>query len=322
MALLYEECSFASFLSKQMCLLLGTGVTWFSLTMPLLCEVGWRTLWYQQALYPYRYIQQQFINPLALVVPAFQFHENSFQLQELVIYLVLLISTPAMVVILCWRRLLKIGKSRCEMPLVLLASTGLFLMLEVIFRPNWLRLYAATLPSLIVVFAVVSALLRHHRRFRHLALTILWISVAITVTRQTLYRVKTYNNVVLLPSGRMAMRTRDCEEFSILAARTNPGELFLQVNPADLYYPLQLQSPIYADYLMRSLVTRPEFVANAISMLQKKHVRYIVFAPRVYLAGTQLPATLNSDPFLSYLCAHYNRVRNFANGDELWKLMK
>ena len=325
LTLLFERTSVVSrpsMLQKQVSLLLPAAFVWYLLSAQTLHHVGWHTLWYFQFTFPQRYELRVDDNPITVFLRTFRHKVSFLQIENVVFYLLLVGTTPVTLCVFLWKRLPNQTKPQSDrMPIVLLATVGLLLMVEVVTRPTWIRLYADFLPSLIILFAMLAVPLRTRPLLNRLLVLTLLSAAILSALRQTMLNRSMYSSITSLPAGKIALRQQDTEEFRFLAEHTHPGEMFFQAFGVYLYLPLALQSPVYMDYLRQSSVTRPEFLANAIHALETNHVRYVALRPASDITFS-LSESHHLDPLYSWVDAHYTLVQRFPNNEELWELRR
>jgi hypothetical protein len=181
-SLFYERASLSSqraMLRKQASLLVSAVLSWFLLSASTLMRVGWRTVWYFQVVFPQRYERRVDTNPLVPLMHVFPNSLSLIQLENVIFYLILVCIPPIAVCFLWTSRLRKrTSPSDQRMPAVLLASSGLLLMAEVVTRPTWIRLSAGFLPAMILFFAAMACFLQSRPRLSRLVILALW-SVAV-----------------------------------------------------------------------------------------------------------------------------------------------
>ena len=320
-ALFYDREPVASryaMLRKQASLLLSAALIWFLLSASTLWHVGWRTLWYFQVIFPQRYELREDKNPIRVFLSAFPHAVSILTVEQVIFYLLLISVTPVVLCVLLWKRR-RTEPHRDDTPIFLLAAVGLLLMVEVITRRTWTRLYADFLPSLILLCAALARALPARPRLSRILIAALWSATILSAIRQTMFNRAAYSDIAALPAGKIALQPQDAEELRFLAKLTHPGEPFFQAYGFSLYYPLGLSSPVYMDYLRMSALSRPEFLLNAIQALDKNHVRYITLFP----ADDPItnPARKHYlDPLYSWVESHYTRIHRFSNHEELWEL--
>jgi hypothetical protein len=288
-------------------LMAAISMTWCVLISHWIAIIGWRKLWYFEITYPVNFIRSNYLIPKLS-------GSLSDGAQRLLVYASILLAYPG-TLWYCWHRRRNLtGQEKIQA--TLLTLTGLFLFLGVITKVSWIRLYIVSMPAIVVCMWAVA----HTKKVRPFIVSVLWILIAILATRQTMSRHRHANTIVDLPAGTTALSELWAEKFVWITEHTHPGDLFLEAQRINAYLPLQLHSPIFADGLLSTEVTRPEYVELAVRQVEQKRVHYILWSP-------QLSATVkgnsedqnNLGPFRSYLSTHYTRVHIFSNEDEIWE---
>jgi hypothetical protein len=199
----------------------------------------------------------------------------------------------------------------------LLAMTGSLLYLVIATRAAWTRVYAISLPA--VVLLIYS--LTHHRRLRVRPAGGVWTVIGCVVIGQVLLRYRHNSHVLQLPAGTTALSKQKFEKFSWLASHTTPGDDFFQASWLNLYPPLELRNPAFVDDLTPDGVTRPEFLELSIRQLRSKRVKYILITPWLSSpADPTRPWEYHLQAFEDYVHGHYSFVCRFSDQDEVWQL--
>jgi hypothetical protein len=310
-----HEKPWSTILRYQALLLIAFALVWGALNFHFITNVGWKSFWYLQVTYPQRYVvyKRQFLFPdLHGLLTWRSLH---FLVPHLSVYCLLLAIYP-FVLWNCWRNRRE-ARSPDNMQLVLLSMMGLFLLLDIITRVNWIRLYGVAMPGFILFIWILT----RTEKLRRYAITTMWIVIACVAGMQALVRFHHAHRVADLPAGRVAVPAKDCEEFVWLAQHTSPGDYFFQTSWLNFYPPLELRSPVFVDGLWPIELTRPEQVALTIQQLEQRPVKYILWPTRwsSHMADPSRPWTNHLGPFREYLTSHYALVRVFANQDEIWE---
>jgi hypothetical protein len=303
-----EERSRRRASARALQLIAACGLTWLVLSAPTLANVGWERLWYFQVTYPEHYVQFSH---------EFLFHDISGPIsivaQRLVLYVLLISIYPA---VLCYGWIKRRQMNERERDrIILLALMGLFLLIVMITRADWNRLYAVALPSIVLLVWVVSRL----GRARRALVACLWILVAGYAVKQT--RTEQHHTYVImdLPAGRAAVPQKSYEMISWVAEHTHPGDYFLQAQWLNLYPALCLHSPVFVDSLWQNEITRPEDVRRTLQEMEQRYVQYILWSPRLLGFNDNGPEHDHLGPFRIYMEKHYQRIQVFKNGDEIWE---
>lgn len=292
-------------------LLVVFGLTLAAFNARLLAEVGWHRLWYFQVTYPHRYLvfKQEGL---------FQENLSWRGLRDLARRCFL----PAMLLVIYLRVLWGCWRKRREAhiddtpPLVLLSLLGLLLLLTIISRANWTRIYTVSMPALILLMRMVS---RNKRIQTPLAVACL-IVLGCVAAKQTWATYRDNPRIADLPAGRAALSEEKYEKFSWLAQHTKPGDFLFQEEWLNVYPALELRSPAFVDGLWANEVTRPEYVDLTLQQLESRKPEYILITPGLNTPDDpSKPWQDHLGPFFVYLKTNYVFVRSFADQDEVWK---
>ncbi|HEX3472845.1 MAG TPA: hypothetical protein VHT28_16815 [Silvibacterium sp.] len=301
-------------LGYQLLLAAAFGLVLIGLNAYFIAEIGWKQLWYFQVSYPQHYLiykHQMFFPELPQHLTWRRWHDL---VQRLFIYGLVLVIYPS-TLWLCWRKC-RSATFRNGQQLVLLSLLGFFLLLEIITRVNWTRLYIVSVPALILLIWAVT---RSGRLARYVMAT-LWFIVTCLALAQTVSRHRQYSQVVRLPAGRVALSAQNYEKFFSLMQYTKPGDFFFQAPWPNVYLPLELRSPVFVDVLWPDNVTRPEYVERTIQQLECKQVKYILWSARLEAPeDPSRPWEYHLGPLRAYLHNHYKRIRALQDQDELWQ---
>lgn len=309
------EKPWPAILKNQALLVTAFAAVWGALSAHFIASVGWKNFWYLQFTYPQHYVvyRRQFLFPdLHGLLTWRSLH---FLVPHLSVYFLLLVIYP-FVLWNCWRSRRE-ARSPDDMQIVLLSMMGLFLLLGIITRVNWIRLYVVAMPGFIVLIWILT---RTENLRRH-ATTAMWIVIACVAGMQALLRHHHAHRVADLPAGRVAVAAQDYEEFVWLSQHTSPGDYIFQTSWLNFYPPLELRSPVYIDGLWPIELTLPEHVNLTIRQLEQRPVKYILWPTRwsTHMADPSRPWTNHLGPFREYLTSRYVRVQVFANQDEVWE---
>jgi 4-amino-4-deoxy-L-arabinose transferase-like glycosyltransferase len=302
---------------RALLMLAAFGLCAAALNARLLADVGWHRLWYFQITYPHYYLifQQQGIS-----ARDFGWRRLPDLVERCFLYAALLAIYP----LTLWGAIGgKIWGGRCEgqddeeaAELVLLALLGLFLLLAIVTRSNWTRIYTVSMPGLILLMRAVT----RRPAARRCVMIAGWVVVICLAAGQTWSRHRHNDRVAELPAGRAALSEQKYEKFSWLMQHTKPGDFLFQAGWLNVYPPLELRSPVFVDGLWANEVTRPEYVDLTIRQLEERQVKYILISP--WLEAPENPKRPWEDhlgSFRAYVKDRYVFVRRFPDGDEIWE---
>jgi len=301
--------STAIFVKRLLLLFGGFFLTWLALSAYFIVSVGFKQLWYYQVIYAGRYMATA--HSLGLPQPI-----SLRTLPSLTPYLLIYFMVPVSAALALWKTIPRKERPDREARIAaLLALAGLALAFEVTPSPNWLRIFCVAMPAVILSFWLIY----QNARTRGVA-SCLAIAILVFALFQSYARRSHQTSVVSVPAG-ITKTTRDsAEKLNWLAQHTVPGEAVFQAAWPGIYLPLRLHNPLYIDVLESRNLTRPEFVESAVSQLETKPVRYILWTPRLNAPDPAEGETAyHLAPFREFLFDRYRRIHTFADGDELWE---
>ena len=281
--------------------------SWFIAT------VGVRQLWYDQITYVRRFmvhgLMSQFMGlpePLSLAT-----------LPRLAPYLFIYASLPIIYALALWRCC---GERRNPtfrwQPAALLTLVGLFLLMEVASSLNWLRLYAVSLPGIILLVWTVG----RTQGTRRYAVVIMWLLISAIAIHQTLSRYRSGYVTIETPGGKTAVSPLTYSKLQSMMRYTQPGQFIFQAAGPSIYLPLQLRNPLFMDAVETNQQTRPEQIEQAVQQLEAKKLQFVLWSPRLDDADRFDRSTEQTiAPLRSYIRERYARVQVFSDQDELWE---
>jgi hypothetical protein len=211
-----------------------------------------------------------------------------------------------------WRR--RDGATLEQWEVALLAITGSFLLFELIFSLNWLRLYAVSMPGVVLLVW----LLERNFKLRRYVLAAAWIGVACLAV-QRVWSTQQHDYVTAeLPGGKCATSAAEYERLTWIMQRTHPGDFLFEAGGPGVYIPLDLRNPVFLDTAATML--NPEWAKRTVQQLDAKQVRYVLWTKRFnYPIDPRRPGTEHIAPLRSYLQANYQLVHAFPDGEEAWE---
>jgi hypothetical protein len=298
-------------LARFFLLLVGFAGAVLMLNAYFIASAGAGPLWYQQVTYVLRYAARGRWN---LGLPEFSTWRSLPRVgQPVFVYLLL----PVIY-------LLALGRLRSDpsgpafsndRKTVLLAVIGVFLLGEVALSPNWLRIYAVSMPGIILAIGMISRM----GSARRYAVGLIWAGIACLASAQLWARHHHPYVVSEWPGGTAAVSPEDYEELHWITQHARPGEFFFQAIWPGMYLPLDLRNPLFLDAAGTNEQTRPEYIELAIQQLEEKKVRYVLWSQRLDDANAVHPGEDHLGPLRAYLHNRYNRVRIFPDRDEVWE---
>jgi len=300
-------------LGKEGLLFLGFMAALLLLSAYFLATVGWRQLWYFQVTYARRYVVDLAQGSFLGLPEAFSWQTLPRLSPYLVVYLTLVVVYPV-ALWRCWRE-----RHNPRFPwekVALLSAIGLMLLVDVAFSLNWLRLFAVSMPGIILFVWGLEQMLG----MRRYAVGLIWVCIVFLAIRQTRSNYVSHSQRVDLPGGRVATTPQSYEKLHWMLLHTSPGQYFLQASWPGMYLPLHLRNPLFIDQISPGEGNRPEEIALAIQQLEEKRVPYVIWEARLdspdYLS---VHAQDHVVPLRNYLHASYSQMMVFPDGDEVWQ---
>jgi hypothetical protein len=301
------------FLFQRLALLImGFGATWLICNLHFLLAVGSRLMWYYEVTFVGRYVVHGKVASLGLP-EALTFRRLPATSQYLIVYFLVVTIYPISLVH-CWLRR-NDQKYPNRQKIALLTLTGLLLTAEVAVSPNWLRVYAVSMPAMVLTIFLLGL---WDDRGRY-AKRIVAAGVVLLAIFQTWTRHHGSYTVTELPAGRAALSAEAYEKFGWVSEHTKPGEFFFESLVPTMYLPLALRSPVFVEGLGRTSQTRPEFVQRTIHDLDAKSVRYVLWSHHLDSPPSDEVTVDPLPPFREYLRDRYRRVWIFSDHDEIWE---
>ena len=297
-------------LRDQAVLFFGFTLTLLLLNAHYIVVVGLKQLWYFQVTYVTKNVvdltqgsRLGLSRPLTLQT-----------LPALTPYLIVYVSLPVAYLLSLWR--FRSERHNPAFPwdrIALLTIVGIFLLAEVSMSLNWLRLFAVSLPGIILLGAALDRATTLPRR----TLTLVWIAVLALAVRQTLVTSRTQSLQVRLPGGLTATTPQAYYKLQFIMQRTTPGSSFFQAGWPGMYLPLQLKNPLYRDI---AYAARPEEAEQAVRQLKAAQVPLVLWTKHLdATCSPDRPCEDNLAALRSYLHASYTCIQVFPDGDTLWQ---
>jgi hypothetical protein len=202
----------------------------------------------------------------------------------------------------------------------LLSLVGFLLFLEVAVSINWLRMFAVSLPGIVLTVWAVGRLQIPRRALPALFLTG-WIALAGVAARQIEVKHALSSARGELPGGRLATTPTAYEKLRWLGAHTERGELFFQAGWPGVYIPLQVRSPLYVPTLTRWDGVLDKDIEPAVQQMKVRRVRYVLWTSALDEGCAFDSCRDQLSVFRAYLESSYRRVHTFEDGDILWQKM-
>jgi hypothetical protein len=305
------KTSWRNLVSKAATLMLAFGAIVLALYAHYLDVIGPRRLWYFQFTHVGKYLANARAPWLGLpAAPSWQ--TLSVVRVPIGVYLLLALIYPA-VLIVCLRR--KGGTARGELSQVaILALVGFSLLIEVALNPNWLRLYAVSMPAIILLVWIVG-----QTRWQRLVVASLCLVTAANAVDQIRTTHLRDFTIGALRGGKVAVAPEAYKKMLWINDHTAYGEFFFQAPWPGMYIPLQLRNPVYLDTISTFEETRPDFIERTIRDLEAKPVRYILWPQYLNELDLQRPWNYQIERVRSFLNQRYKLAHVFPDRDEIWE---
>jgi len=199
--------------------------------------------------------------------------------------------------------------------ITLLCLVGSGLCLEVAFSLNWLRVFAVSMPAIILLIFWLD----QHGQIGRAALRLIWVGVICLAVFQVWSKHHGQYLVADLPGGRAAVHPQAYEKLDWVMHHTRPGEFFFQPLAPSLYLPLGLRSPVFVEGLGTNEDTLPECVSRTIQEMETKQVRYVLWSPQLESREAGQSSADHLLPFRVFLHDHYDRIWIFSDHEEIWE---
>jgi hypothetical protein len=273
-----------------------------------IATVGLKQLWYSQATYVRQFVvHRPETSLLGMPVPlSWRTGQYAF------VYVLLFVVYPLTLWKCCARQ--DEATSAQHTQLALLSMIGFLLLVEVMFSLNWLRLYAVSMPGIILFawFLGRASGVWHH------TVTLTWIGVIGLGLLQIWSAHSRPNIITELRGGWAAVTPQSYEKLSWFIQHTQRGEFVFQARWPGMYLPLDLRNPAFIDAIGTTDQTRPQHVARTIKDLESRQVKYVLWSPT--LNRPDGPGSVQENPItplVDYLHSRYVPVHTFSDHDEV-----
>lgn len=291
----------------------GFVVTLLVLSGFFIATVGFKQLWYFQVTYPREFVVPGHDTGFLGMPEAPTWRRLPSLAGYFFVYTLLPLIYP-LALVRCGRT--QWDRSFQPREVGLLSLVGLFLLVEVCFSVNWLRVYAVSMPGIVLLLYAIG----RTGKMRRYALALVWVGIVGLGLHQAWARYHLRAVIDQLPGGMADATPQTYEKLQWVMQHTRPGEFFLESNGPTLYLPLQLRNPVFLDGIGANDASRPEYVELAVRQLETKRVRYILWTTR--LDSPEEPARPWTDhlaPLRAYLRDRYVRVQIFSDQQEIWE---
>ena len=301
--------TWADLLRSQALLLLGYAIALLLLNAHFIATVGLKQLWYFQVTYVRQYVVHSPLNASMGLPEPLAWRTLPKLSQYLFVYILLPIIYPV-ALWRCWRERHNLGFPWERV--ALLSTVGLFLFVEVAFRPNWLRFYSVSMAGIILLVWVFDQACK----IRPYGVVLMWVAISGLAIQQTRSGYVHRPLSVHLPGGEVATNPQAYEKLHWVMLHTKPGQFFFQADWPGMYLPLRLRNPVFLDIVLPEEGSRPEDITSAIQQLERKRVEYVLWAARLDAVDEMLaPRKDHVAPLRAYLHTKYTSVHVFPDGE-------
>ncbi len=299
---------------RKSLLLCGVAAGVFSAVNMYFIQASGLRMWlYCLIVYPLRYYPSPTINNWRVLIDGFPSHAG---LLTWVVYCFVYVTAP-LVYIVFFARTRNLWKKKGTGgwdQLLLVAMTGVAMLLTVASAPSLKRLATVSPPAMILLVWLLNQRGKAAAGLRILlASTTVALAIAVPVYLQL--RSAFYLD---LPAGRAALFDPDLYvEYRWLRGNTYPGEYFFGLPP--FYSAFHMLNPAPIVDFHASDYTRPWQVAALIEALERHHVSMLVLRRTHDFLWAEGNPSDHLEPLRVYVSRNYQLTRTFLTGDEVWR---
>jgi hypothetical protein len=201
--------------------------------------------------------------------------------------------------------------------LVLLAIVGVSLFLGIVTSPVWFRLISVSPPALIIYFWTI----RGDGKISRFLSGFAWAGGMLALLVQPIVLQTGWKGYLDTPTGRTALFDPNrYEKYRWILQHTHAGDYFFQADDCNEYFLLGLRNPARVSFVTDSAYTRPDQVQNAVEMLERHHVQWVMWSAWLDIVRSPGADGSAERPLRNYLRSHYHPVKDFADQfEEAWE---
>jgi hypothetical protein len=197
--------------------------------------------------------------------------------------------------------------------LVLVEVVGVALFLSVALAPSYFRLCVVSPPALILFAWFLELPGRVERALGRLLWAFVFLMAVVDVQQMQRHA----SRAIDLPSGPTAFEQPAYnEEFAWLRDRTRPPEFFFEASWANTYVALGLRNPTPVPFVSPTGYTPPAQVQAVIAALEARRVKFVLWSLDL---DTRRTGADPLRPLRAELRGHYEVIKTFSNGDQMWR---
>jgi hypothetical protein len=191
---------------------------------------------------------------------------------------------------------------------------GVALLAEVSVAFSWLRIFAVSMPAIILLVWAIDRL----ARWRRPILVMAWSGTACLAAVLIRSTHRHHAFVVDFPAGRAATDALNRDKLLWFAERVPAGGAVFAADRPSVYLPLALHNPLFLDAAVPTRQTRLEAVDLAIAQIEATRLQYVLWSPALEDIGSDLEMA-GMMALRAYVHEHYRPVRAFSDGDEAFE---
>jgi hypothetical protein len=219
-----------------------------------------------------------------------------------------------------WRESGKKPAEYWERPM-LVAILGCFMFLSVAPAPSPTRMAVSELPTLILLGWLIDS----PRKLARALAAVLAVGVLLVALHAVTRRRPIPVGILSTPQGRLALTDRDYyQELTWIQQHTQPSEYFYETEDPRPYFHEDLRNPTPLPFVVNNGYTTAEQVTEVIRGLEQHQVRYVMWLHEDLdtLPDWEDPSDDHLGPLRNYIHSHYQRVRVFADSNEVWEKIR
>jgi hypothetical protein len=310
----HEERLAPRFWASRLALLVGSfSLTWLALTGYFAVTVGARKLASVLVSYVWGYMGYSPLSADLGLPEAPRWRSLRWLAPYLLVYAI--VPTAYVLGAASYRRARRAGEPvGGRTTVALLWLVGVALLIEVAAGLSWLRIFAVSMPAIILLVWVLDRAGRWKGPLKAIA----WSGTACLAAGLIRSTYRHHTLVLDFPAGRAATDALNRDKLFWFGARVPPGGALFAADRPNVYLPLGLHNPLYLDAAVPTRQTRIESVQLAIAQIEATRLQYVLWSPALEnCAGG--PEMAGMVALRAYVHERYHPVRAFSDGDEAWE---
>lgn len=280
-------------------------------------RVGIRRFFYFTVTFPFKYYPADYFNNWRVYMRGWPSIHSPANWPDVLAFAFIHLLVPliyALFLARWWRE-----RQQREEPwdkLMLVTLTGFSLLVSVAPAPAYTRLYAVSIPALVLLVWFLNPKYRAEK----ILLWVAWATVVVLAIARPLIAQTRWKAFLDLPTGRTAfIEPVSYEKCKWLSLRTHPSDYFFGDHFSA--FALRLHNVGRVPFLRPTDYTRPEEVQDAMQALERHQVRFVSWYSGLdhETEAVLHPESDHLGPMRTYLGEHYHVVKVFSNGDLIWE---